>query len=619
MLKKFKQTKGGYVVITTVIFFLIISMAVISAVVIPTTNQIKSIRDASKTRQSYLAADNVNEEGLYRLKLGKTLPSTLSLPFSNNVTSTANVSTVGSQTRIYTAGESGDTSRYAETYFSSTGPATGFIYSAQIGTGGLSMGGGASIIGDVYSNGSITGDTSNLTITGSATVANTAPAVVNQTNSYTNGTSPVNINMGTTTARQDVAQSFSVDSTVQLTSIRLYVKKTLAGAPANATIRIVPDSGGSPSNSGTVGTGTLLAASVTTSYTYVSIPIASAPSLTPGNTYWVVIDTPSVSTTKYFTLAATANTYSLGTAKYGKWSSSGGQNVWSAIIPASSDLYFDISLGGIPNTISGNGQWNRLSIGGFAWANQVNNSSVTGTAYCQTATYLYNSSNGTKTCDTSRSDPAMLSYPITDQNITDWKSVATAGGINNGNYSLGGGQNASLGPKKIVGNLSVSGGSTLSITGTVWVTGYIDLSGGSIIKLATAGGTSDGMIIADGRIILTGGSSMRGSGTSGSYMVAMTTSQCPDAGNCSGPESGNAIDVQGGSGSMVMFAPYGKMALAGGVVVNSAVAKTISLNGGSSINYDNGLSIIDFITTGIGTGTTNTGSWKVDSWNEVSQ
>jgi hypothetical protein len=613
-----KKHNGGYVVITTVIFFLIISVAVISAVVVPTTNQIKSIRDAHRTRQSYLAADNINEEGLYRLKQGKTLPSTLSLPFLNNVTSNASVSTVGSQTRIYSTAESGNTTRYSETYFSSTGPATGFVYSAQIGTGGMTMAGGASVIGDVYSNGTITGDTSNLSITGSVTVANTAPAVVNQTNSYTDGTSPIGLNMGTTTARQDIAQSFRVDSSVQLTSIRLYIKKTLAGAPANATIRIVPDNGGSPSNSGTLATGTLLASSVTTSYTYVSIPIASAPSLTPGSTYWVVIDTPSVSTTRYFTLAATANTYALGVAKYGKWSSSGGQNVWTSIIPSNSDLYFDISLGGIPNTLSGAGQWNRISVGGDAWANQVNQASVTGVAYCQTSTYLYDSQNNTKTCNTGRTDPAMLSYPITDQNITDWKAIATAGGVTNGNYSLGGGQNASLGPRKIVGNLTVSGGSILSITGTVWVTGYIDLSGGSIIKLATAGGTSDGMIISDGRIIITGGSSMRGSGTSGSYMVAMTTSQCPGTGNCSGPESGNAIDVQGGSGSMVMFAPYGTMALGGGVVVNSAVAKRVTLSGGSSINYDNGLSIIDFITTGIGTGTSN-GTWRVDSWGEVSQ
>jgi hypothetical protein len=151
------------------------------------------------------------------------------------------------------------------------------------------------------------------------------------------------------------------------------------------------------------------------------------------------------------------------------------------------------------------------------------------------------------------------------------------------------------------------------------VTGYINLEGGSVLKLDSAGGSSDGMIIADGRIIVTGGAYMRGSGTTGSYMVAMTTSLCPTSGNCSGPENGNAVDIQGGSGSMVVFAPYGTMAIAGGGVVNSAVAKRLLMSGGTHIDYDTGLSSIDFITTGTGGGGGSSGGWKVDSWNEISQ
>ncbi len=620
------ETNRGFAIITTVVFFLVISVAVISAVVIPTSNQVKSVLQASKSRQSYLAADSVNEDAYYRLRLGRTLPSTLSLPFSNGVAASASVTLAGTQQQILTTGTSGDTTRYASTYLTPVGSVIAFAYGAQIGTGGISIGGGSTITGDVYSNGSITADSAVNSITGSVTVGNSSPATVNQTNSYTDGTSPLSLNMGTTTASQDLAQSFQVTSTAQLTSVRLYIKKTIAGAPSDATIRIVPDASGKPSNSGVVGTGTLAASAVTTSFTYVNIPITQAPSLTVGSTYWIVIDTPTVSTTKYFTLAGTAgNIYTNGGARYGKWSSSNGQNTWVNIIPSSYDLYFDIYLGGVPNTISGNGQYTRLQIGtggsGDAWANQISNISVSGTAYCQSGTNLYNLSNSTKICNTSRADPTPLDYPITDQNIIDWKAVATAGGVNNGTYSLGGGQVASLGPKKIVGNLVVSGGATLNLTGTVWVTGYIDLSGGSVIKLASSGGASDGMIIADGRIIVTGGADMRGSGTSGSYMVAMTTSQCPTTGNCSGPENGNAVDIQGGSGSMVVFAPYGTMAISGGGVVNSAIAKRLVLNGGSNIIYNSGLTSIDFITTGIsGSGGGGSGgNWQINSWGEVTQ
>lgn len=615
----FKNRNKGFAVITTVIFFLVISVAVISAVVIPTTNQVKSVLSVLKSRQGYLAADSVNEDAYYRLRLGRTLPSTLSLPFSNGILSSAAVTVQGSQQQILTTATNGNTTRYAQTYLTPVGSATGFTYGAQVGTGGISMTGGATITGSVYSNGSITEDSAVNVITGSATVANGAPATVNQTNGYTDSTTPISLNMGTTTASQDLAQSFQVTSATPLTSVRFYIKKTVAGAPANATIRIVPDSNGKPSNSGVVGTGTLAANVVTTSYTYVNVPITGAPTLTVGSTYWVVIDTPSVSATKYFTLAGTSGTYNNGSARYGKWSSSSGQNTWVSILPSTTDIYFDIYLGGSQNSISGSSQYNRLRIDGDAWANQLNSVSVGGSTYCQTGTYLYNLSNTTKTCNTSRADPVPLDYPITDQNITDWKAVATAGGVTNGNYNLSGGANASLGPRKIVGNLVVSGGSTLSITGTVWVTGYVDLSGGSVIKLDSSAGTSDGMIIADGRIIVTGGAYMRGSGTTGSYMVAMTTSQCPTTGNCSGPENGNAVDIQGGSGSIAVFAPYGTVALTGGVVVNSAIAKRLTISGGSSINYDTGLSSIDFITTGGGGSGGSTGNWRIDNWSEVTR
>ena len=129
------------------------------------------------------------------------------------------------------------------------------------------------------------------------------------------------------------------------------------------------------------------------------------------------------------------------------------------------------------------------------------------------------------------------------------------------------------------------------------------------------------MIIADGRIVVTGGAYMQGSGTAGSYMVAMTTSQCPTTGNCSGPENGNAVDIQGGSGSMVVFAPYGTMAIAGGGVVNSAIAKRLLMSGGTHIDYNTGLTSIDFITTGISGsgGNGSSGNWQINSWSEVTQ
>jgi hypothetical protein len=58
------------------------------------------------------------------------------------------------------------------------------------------------------------------------------------------------------------------------------------------------------------------------------------------------------------------------------------------------------------------------------------------------------------------------------------------------------------------------------------------------------------------------------------------------------------------------------MSLTGGAVVNSAVAKRVKVDGGSHINYDSGLSAIDFLNSG---SSGAVGNWNVDSWSEISQ
>src|SRR5690606_9206371 len=107
------------------------------------------------------------------------------------------------------------------------------------------------------------------------------------------------------------------------------------------------------------------------------------------------------------------------------------------------------------------------SAGGDAWAHEVKNATVHGTIYCQS------SSNTNKACDTSRPDPVEQPYPLSEGNILDWKSQAEAGGVHNGNMSFGGADTASIGPLKINGNLSIGAGATVTLTGTLWVTGNI--------------------------------------------------------------------------------------------------------------------------------------------------
>ena len=63
-----------------------------------------------------------------------------------------------------------------------------------------------------------------------------------------------------------------------------------------------------------------------------------------------------------------------------------------------------------------------MSVGGLAYAHTVNNSQVTGELRCQ------GGSGNNKSCVTTYPDPAVQPFPISDQQIKDWKNQAAVGG-----------------------------------------------------------------------------------------------------------------------------------------------------------------------------------------------
>src|SRR5690606_38276855 len=129
-------------------------------------------------------------------------------------------------------------------------------------------------------------------------------------------------------------------------------------------------------------------------------------------------------------------------------------------------------------------------------------------------------------------------------NIEDWKNEATNGGTFVGNITLGGSDFAELGPQKIVGDLNVGSGAVLHITGTLYVTGNVSVSGGAVIRLSPSYESTSGIIVTDGRVSASGGGQFQGSGQSGSYILVVTTSTCPDGGGCG---NNPAIKVSGGT------------------------------------------------------------------------
>ncbi len=205
------------------------------------------------------------------------------------------------------------------------------------------------------------------------------------------------------------------------------------------------------------------------------------------------------------------------------------------------------------------------------------------------------------------SDLPVISLPISDSQINQWKSDAAAGGIINGDYDVT--SNVSLGPKKITGDLDMdSNNKTLTVTGVIYVQGDIDIDNGSTIKCDASFGSSSCIILADGWIHLKNNGQFSGSGTSGSYLVLLSTLACTgSAGSGCGHHNG-AIDLHNNATGAIFYAGNGLVYLHNNVTATDLVANKIHLENGAKIIYETGLQNVNF-----GGG----GSYDVKYWREV--
>ncbi len=579
---KLQNKQAGAAMMISVIFFLFASLAIVLGLALPLAREFQSSSTLATSKQSYFTAESGVEDIIYRLKHSKQTSSTETLVLGTSSATTTLTDLGGGQKEIQTLGAVSTYSRRVDVKVTA-GTGASFNYGVQVGTGGLSIPDGK-VIGNVYSNGPITASSNgDNSISGTAISANSPALTADQTNG--SGTPANNVTFGNATATQDIAQSFqiSIDGS-PLNKVQLYIKKT--GSPANATVKIVSDSSGSPSTT-VLASGTLSAASVATSYGWIDIAMTTNPVLVTGTTYWLVVDA-ATSSSNYYIIGASSGGYANGLGKIGQ---QGG--TWNNTTPSGLDYYFSVYLGGINGSIIGSDVNNKLPVGtvsGTAQAHTVNYVSATGNIYCVSGT------GNNKSCS-SQSDPTYTSFPISDANIQSWEDEATAGGIINGNYSVSS-PGSSIGPKKIVGNLTVSSNTTLTVTGTLWVTGNLDLTPGHL-NLASSYGTNDGVIVVDGTISISSGGSANGSGTAGSYFLMITNSS-----------SASAASITGNAGAVIIYAPNGTVTLGGGSHVKEVTAYKMVLGGNSDITYESGLANLNFSSG-------PSGSYSVTSWKET--
>jgi hypothetical protein len=575
------KNNRGQAMIIGIMFLLFSSMALIYGISSPLLSELRILANLKNSNQSYFAAEGAMEDAIIKLKKGRQLPASSQMQL-NGATVITTVADISSGKQITSVGESMNRIRKLSTGLT-LGSGISFHYGIQTGNGGFILDNNAGVYGNVYSNGEIVGS-GGAFITGSAIAANSASATPEVSNLQPFGYT--GYAFGMSNSNQDVAQSFIPATTGSINKLRLNLKKI--GNPANLTVRIATNNNGVPSSTSLVST-TLSASLITNQFGFVEVALPQNPELQAGSTYWIILDGSSDSS-KYYEWG-TNNNYTNGQLIYGRYGGS-----MSPVSP-SADGIFEIYYGGVLTRIEG------VNIGsngeGDAHANTVNNSSIVGNLFCK------NGTGNNKSCNTSKNDPSPQPYAISEANIDSWKRLAEETEVFVGNRTIS--ENTTLGPLKIDGNLHISGGKVLTLSGTIWVTGNITVGVNGSAVVSPTYEESGGILMADGYIELSNNVVFSGSGAEKSYLLLLTTSDCPVSAYCSGKP---AISVQNNVSAVVLNAQKGTIYFNNNAGATAATAHRLHLSQNATITYLTGLADLSFSSG-------PSGGYEINFWREI--
>lgn len=450
-----------------------------------------------------------------------------------------------------------------------------FQYAIQLGEGGVVMGNQSRIEGNLFANGDVTGSG---TITGDVTVAVGIDPISNQESTAQN----TGYNLGDLVTRVNVAQQFTPSVTASLAGLRLNLKKI--GNPGDVVIKVVTDNSNKPSTT-VLASGVIPASLITSSYGFVEVTLDSTPSLVSGQKYWVIAIEP-VNASNYIVWGLdSSGGYSRGIAKYSSnWNLP--SPTWSTI---TGDLGFKLFVSVTSTRISG------VTVNGNAWADILSSCTIGGNALYQTSSSC--SVGGTSYPGTTPATPTP--FPISDAQIAEWETIAAAGGTTAGPYSVSG--TKTLGPQKIDGDLTVTNGSALILSGPVWVNGNVTFATNATLTVSPTIGSNGAIIIADatgntatkGTVSLSTNVNVSGNGSANSFPMIISTNT-----------GSSAMYLGNNADGVILYAPYGTAAIGNGAVVNQITAKQLDLANNSTITYVSGLQSASF-SNGPG------GSWAV--------
>jgi hypothetical protein len=575
-----------------------ISLIVILGFATPLVREFQNARNNLHTTQAYYAAESGNEDAYYRIKNGMQVGSFEQIAVGSAISSVSITGSADSKT-ITASSSVFSRVRKIETKINKS------IYTVDLkqqavfsGVGGITMGAGAEVQGNVYASGKIEGagkGPGGSIITGDVVSSSNLVEDTNvQATVCSNPASGGDMLVGKTSPKIDYAQSFIPTETKQISSVSFYIKEN---STPLSTIHITEDdmANNRPLTtalvSQTIPSG-YASSSVGVSYSWVTVVFSNGPTLNAGQKYWIVFETTNSNGSKYFTWCRNVNdVYASGTAMYSDdWKDIG--ETWTTF---AGDLtfktYFGYGLGVIKD----------VKIEGTAKANAIDDVRVDENAYYQT---IVNPDVGGVLYPGS-TDPTPIEMPISDEDIALWKQDAAQGGVLGSQVVA---TTTSLGPKKIVGNLTVDNSAVLTITGTIYVTGDILLDNNSKVKCDYFYGSNGCMIISDGLFTLQNGASGEGSDP-----VAYPKSNIMFISTREGGNSVTAMDIKNNASGVIFYAPHAAILISNNAIVEAVVGYLLVLDNNTRVIYTSDLDDIRFTPRNIVYGDT----WVVNSWSEI--
>ena len=155
--QKNKNSKNGFAAFYLTVLILAVILAISVSISILTFGQQKISQNITKSSQTYYASEAGVEDALLKLvkKMSWSSPYNLKV---GNATATVEISDVIGGTRTITStGNSLNRIRKIQIVYAISTQQVSFHYGAQVGEGGMLMGNGSMVQGNVFSNGSVIG------------------------------------------------------------------------------------------------------------------------------------------------------------------------------------------------------------------------------------------------------------------------------------------------------------------------------------------------------------------------------------------------------------------------------------------------------------------------------